>query len=396
MKQLRIFVGLLVALLAFATPSRACLWDSDTLAQEAAGLPGVVEALVGFYPQNPPRYYEMRLERVLPLIEMEPENLGHYDDASVAYDRLGKTDEAIAIMARKRAVLDAMPEDEPDRIEHEYRYLANLGTHYAHRWLATQDTEELSDLERARDLIAAAIELNPDAHFGREFVQLRVLEALWLWHSELPPFDEQREYEDVLGFLTEVEGKTAEQLLEGYIGLIALGQAAQSIDVHAAIGWVLAAERKATLTEMAELRIAELYRSGARSLFVPEPTHVGMYMRFFVGSSYDDVSLQTRQYFAYARLLAVEQDDYRAGFMRSQFESGAHPDTHTRFWEWYETRSLPPLPNGFLSLGFSANRVEMFVVLGGVLLVGLFIALYLFGRWRRRRKRQRERLAAAA
>jgi hypothetical protein len=50
----------LIALLA-ASPARACLWDDDTLATEARGLPDAVAVLTGRFERNPPRYCELRL-----------------------------------------------------------------------------------------------------------------------------------------------------------------------------------------------------------------------------------------------------------------------------------------------------------------------------------------------
>ena len=42
----------------------ACLWDRDTPADEARGLPEVVAVLTGRFERNPPLFYEMRLGRV--------------------------------------------------------------------------------------------------------------------------------------------------------------------------------------------------------------------------------------------------------------------------------------------------------------------------------------------
>ena len=41
-------------------PAHACLWDRDTLAMEAAGLPDVPRVATGRFPRSPPAYYEMR------------------------------------------------------------------------------------------------------------------------------------------------------------------------------------------------------------------------------------------------------------------------------------------------------------------------------------------------
>ncbi len=47
-----------------AATAHACLWDRDTLAMEAAGLPDVPRVATGRFARNPRAYYEMRLERV--------------------------------------------------------------------------------------------------------------------------------------------------------------------------------------------------------------------------------------------------------------------------------------------------------------------------------------------
>ena len=61
--------------------------------------------------------------------------------------------------------------------EHLYRYHANHGTFLAHRWSrAGADRSKLVEVEAARDQIARALEINPDAHFGREKYQLQALD----------------------------------------------------------------------------------------------------------------------------------------------------------------------------------------------------------------------------
>ena len=112
----------------------ACLWDRDTLAEEARGRGADVEVLVGWFDRYPDEYYRMRLERVKRELVTSPGDLALYDDAAVALDRLHRSDDAIAMMAGKKAVLDSLP-DSDDKKEHQYRYLANLGTFYAHRWV---------------------------------------------------------------------------------------------------------------------------------------------------------------------------------------------------------------------------------------------------------------------
>src|SRR5262245_54257239 len=92
----------LVAFLVVPGPLWACLWDRDTLAAEARGIPDIIQVITGRFERNPPLYYEMRLKRATARIADHPDDLEAYDDAGVACDRLGLGDEAIGWMEKKR------------------------------------------------------------------------------------------------------------------------------------------------------------------------------------------------------------------------------------------------------------------------------------------------------
>ncbi|MCB1232462.1 MAG: hypothetical protein KDN19_19595, partial [Verrucomicrobiae bacterium] len=160
-----------------AVTGHACLWDRDTLDQEAAKSPGYVAIITGRFPRNPDAYFEMRLERVTRELEMRPDDLNLYDDAGVSCDRLGRGDEAIAWMEKKLSRIEALASDR-DVSEHRYRYLANLGTFEIHAWLRRDSVSiaYLNEAESARDHIASAIRLNPQAHFGREKFQFMAID----------------------------------------------------------------------------------------------------------------------------------------------------------------------------------------------------------------------------
>src|SRR5688572_11588254 len=81
-----------------AADSHACLWDRDTLHQEAKDRLHVVHTAVGYFDRNPPLYYTMRLDRISQEIAATPQKLDLYDDAGVACDRLGRADEAVEWM----------------------------------------------------------------------------------------------------------------------------------------------------------------------------------------------------------------------------------------------------------------------------------------------------------
>ncbi len=323
---------LLLALLA--SPTWACLWDRDTLATEAAGLPEVPRVVTGRFARNPPLYYEMRLKRVSTALAKTPEKLELYDDAAVACDRLGRVDEAIAWMAKK---LLHIKDD-----EHRYRYLANLGTFHAHRWIKGGGKHDArQDLERARDLIREAIELSPKAHFGREKYQLLLIEGLRI--AEAQPGTEAR----LLSFVRAREDelhKEAPKAVEGLLGLITLGAAWRSVDVHMALADALALTRAASLMLIAQLRAKELATAGGRSLVKGAPTGElllrGLQRHSTIESSRDKADI--KDWFVEARAEADAWHERRTSFMVARLKSGQHPDTHPDFWQSWDDGSPPP------------------------------------------------------
>ena len=79
----------------------ACLWDRDTLDQEAKKLPGAIEAIVGYIDRNPPLYYQMRLDRIVALDREGKASLNDLDSAAVACERLGDSTAAIGWMEKE-------------------------------------------------------------------------------------------------------------------------------------------------------------------------------------------------------------------------------------------------------------------------------------------------------
>ncbi|MDF1839389.1 MAG: tetratricopeptide repeat protein [Planctomycetota bacterium] len=150
---------LLTISLALATLSLTpCLWDSDTLDTELRGLPDSFDLIIGRWHRHSDAYYQNRVAQltVKPALE-----LAEFDDLAVAYEHLNLREQAIAVMARKADALAVTPDK-----EHQYRYHANLGTFYAH---SGQFDEALSQLH-------TAVEINPEAHFGRERFQIELIE----------------------------------------------------------------------------------------------------------------------------------------------------------------------------------------------------------------------------
>jgi len=380
--------------------TNGCFWDRDTLAYEASGYPGITEIITGRFDRFPPLYYEMRLDRVANEIESDPDNLDLYDDAGVACDRLGRHDEAIEWMARKRIVLDQVAADGITDSEHEYRYFANLGTMHIHRWLSGgANRDDLSDVERSYELIAAAIELNPDAHFGRERYQLLAIK--WILDGYLHDEDQWHQpsiVESMPEYSTELGMDSFAQMgyvdaVEGFSGLIALGNAWESIDIFYALAMVLRDQEHTSISMLSELRIKELIGSGKESLS-PDFDHDAYSstitfdkypMYTYLSSNY--LSQVGEKYFPKARKEADDWVQLRQEYMNKRLVLGEHPDTHASFWDdWVETTSPPEMP----------GRPRMLILPGIVLIVFGLIATVVLLILRKIIKTIRKRLRARA
>ena len=147
---MRTFIALVLATVVSAASAVACLWDTETLLEERSAMPSVLEMIVGKFARHSPAYYEWRIEDRLGKLKQDPENDRWLDDLAVAYEKLDRHDEAIEVAHQQLA-------RNPDR----YESLANLGTFLIHS----------GQFEQGLEYIERAIEVNPDAHFGREKYQ---------------------------------------------------------------------------------------------------------------------------------------------------------------------------------------------------------------------------------
>ncbi len=265
--------GILFLLLAHHSALYACAWDRDTLEAEAKGIPEVMQIITGRFERNPDLFYEMRLQRVIKELAQSPDKLELYDDAGVASDRLHRGDEAIAWMRKKQAAMQNWQGDAAALKEHRYRYLANQGTFIAHRWLRNGgDRKRIGEMKQARDLIAAAIKLNPDAHFGREKYQLKMME--WIINppqvkkDEAPPSVAHTFYKSG----TSPEKGQVADAVKGLSGIIVLGDAWQSVDAFYALSLLLQQyDDRNYVAFQAWLRAEELVNAGKHSVLPSAP-----------------------------------------------------------------------------------------------------------------------------
>ena len=140
-----------------ANTAHACLWDSDTLQQERSRFPSTLELIVGNFLRHSPEFYRWRVQQRQAALAAGDRRPEHYDDLGVAQDKLGNSLSAIDWMNRKE-----------DLFPGRYETYANLGTFHIHA----------GNLKTGAEWIRKALELNPDAHFGREKHQLLLVEFL--------------------------------------------------------------------------------------------------------------------------------------------------------------------------------------------------------------------------
>lgn len=166
-----------------ATPALACLWDYDTLKMEKRQFPGALELITGKFLRHGEAFYRWRIADRKARIAKTPEDLALYDDLAVAHDKVGESRKAIEVMLEKAK-----------RNSDLYETQANLGTFYIHA----------GDLETGLVHIGRAIEINPEAHFGRELYQKLLVEYVLTKQQEgklLLPLDSAwRKYGHKAGF----------------------------------------------------------------------------------------------------------------------------------------------------------------------------------------------------
>jgi hypothetical protein len=372
----------------FAVSVQACLWDRDTLAMEARGLPGITEIITGRFDRFPALYYEMRLQRVSEQLEKYPSNLELYDDAGVACDRLSLSDQAIGWMERKLSVLEGLETEGVDTSEHRYRYLANLGTFHVHRWLKNgADRENMADMERSRELIAAAIELNPDAHFGRERYQLLAIE--WILNPPQGDGEGRTILHMVPGYRlyqTGTSNHVIEALgyadsVEGLSGLIALGNAWQSPDVYTALAFALADREHHVLATLSMIRVEEL-KLHARGKELPEHLYDDDIFTPGRAMILDDYTEKLRDFYVRATSEASNRVEKRNSYLLDRLEDGVHPDTDPTFWDdWIESSEPPQMPS--LSMSEHNPFAMAWSIVVGVPLVALCLVSVLIWRFRK-------------
>lgn len=362
--------ALLLVLAILTLPARACLNDRDSLAEEVRGLPDVVQIITGRFERNPPLYYQMRLTRVSAELAARPALLSDYDDAGVACDRLGHDNDALDWMREKRAHMAVYTPNNATIKEQWYRYYANDGTFRIHRWIrAGADRTRLGQVVQARDEIARAIEIKPNAHFGREKYQLMVMN--WIIDPTISHFYPNTTSQVVaLPEYVEMQHPDRQRAVKGLSGLIALGNAWESPDIFMALAVMLRYRLRHAdrIAELARLRYAELLQQGQHSLLLRAPPEYS-----------PQIPEGTRKGYWTLRHEADQWQARRTAYMMARLQIGRHPDTDPTFWNDWHDAGPPQLPvpldkNIYNRLGRPLGIDEL-PFWGVILIVGSLLSL---------------------
>jgi tetratricopeptide (TPR) repeat protein len=155
MRSRRRFLAPLFLLALLGAPVMACLWDRDTLVQERARFPAALELITGKFLRHSPEFYQWRIKDRLAKLKDDPDNLGYHDDLAVAYHKTGQHEKAVETILAKEKIKPGL-----------YETYSNLGTFYILE----------GEFEKGLPYIDKALEINPNAHFGREKYQKALVE----------------------------------------------------------------------------------------------------------------------------------------------------------------------------------------------------------------------------
>ncbi|RYG23207.1 hypothetical protein EON82_14735 [bacterium] len=359
--------ALVLFVLVAPTLLRACINDRDTLGFELRNRPDAQMALTGRFERNPPLYYQMRVARLRAKGQLSP---AENDDLAVALERLGKSEEALRVltMAGRRTG------------DEKYRFFANRGTFRAHRWLRRgTKRSEMHELKVAENDIARALKINPNAHFGREAVQLEVMR--WLGRRRDPG-----EYGGLGGWL---DGRVkAVDPIRGLAGLIMLGNAWESPDVAIAIAELgNGSEETFSIGEMAHARYQELLSKGKKPL---DPAAAKQSLEHLLLDQTPPAGEPpVKESFRKLRDEAEDWHRARTQYMVARLEKGRHPDADPSFWSDWKERAMPKLsPERGTPASTVRNRwlmiaiVAAFAVLVGICTAVLYGVLRLIQRLR--------------
>ncbi len=250
------WIGLLVvtALLGRGEPrADACGWDWETYHAEAKSLPCVFDALLGYWPKHTTEYHQTRIEAADHALRWMPGWTEGLDAKGLSLMKLGKFDEAEAVMKQRLAT-------DPSA----YPGHANLGTLYTFT----------GDHRAALEHIDRAMEIEPEAHFGRE----KYHRSLVVFLQRVAEDPEVATSENFLGITLRDAQRTNgsratyrslgldDDAFDALVSMITVYGAEEVAEIYLTLGEILAARGHRRLAYTAYRRAKELGHPRAKQL----------------------------------------------------------------------------------------------------------------------------------
>jgi hypothetical protein len=246
------------------------------------------------------------------------------------------------------------------------------------------DSAKAAELWKSVDDIETAITINPDAHFGRETVQLQLIN----WLAERAVGYQVKSLANTLlvpedNLWGPTDPKVTKQI-KGMVGLIVLGSGWENPDLFRALEVQVNPRRYNGGQKLAcfvSLRTQELIDQG-KLPFEPDG-YEGMPP---VPSNFDDGQAIKRE-FGRLRKEAEAWQQQRTAFMMARLKAGRHPDTDPHFWDGYVEPPAPKVEYSWLESRTIGEKIGL--ALGAVCLIPIvFFVVAVFVDHRRRRRNE--------
>ena len=304
------WLGVILGISLPTSSAVACYNDIDTNLTELRDNLDVTKAIIGRFTIYPDAYYKKRIEIQSAILKKDPNNLEAYDNISVAYDRIGDGDSALKWIREKRKHLVNAPKQQL------YSTEANEGTFLIVRWIRGHKPGDLTDAIESEKHIAKALEINPNAHFGREFAQLYCIRAMIQCGKDK---NWMTTFSDALIKIADRDQIDHKKLRYGIAGMMVLGAAWNVPPLIQAIANLVPEE-----TQIVNLCTYRL------NFVIPEGDHDDYPIVEVKNVNSNEISV--------IHQLASNGDEFQAHrqkWVLDQVAKGKHPDTHPDFWKGF-------------------------------------------------------------
>lgn len=343
------------------------------LQREARAVPDTVRAIIGRVERNPPLYYEMRLKQIQREVETTPGKLQLYEDAAEACDKLGRDEDAIRWLERKREILDRVDPLGTRVVSQRFRYYANSGFYWTHRWIREgADRGRPEMLRAALSCLDRAIRYNRQGDVTREEALRMVID--WMLDPNDPTGGRQ-----MLPLAVVMHTRTSDitGIVRGLTHLIMTDILWETVDIVNALGAALESVPLRRVACLARLRYSEMIDQGRISFLPDAPTGGELKSLLEVHrtpSSGSSSSAVIESYYRLRREADLWQER-RTHFMLARLERGRNPDRDETFWKGFADRGSPLIVTNTGGRARPSRLVPLGIWAGASLLLLSILAL---------------------